>query len=477
MDLKTRIKRLATFTPPETSAATNRSDESDLGGEIPPLSLYIPSAKDYEYKDLIHEKLLRILDLSLLTNMESEEAHKSIRDAISRIMAETSMALNAGARSQLVKLIEDEVLGLGPMEPLLAEPSVADILVNGAHAIYVERFGRLELTPLRFKDDDHLMKIIDRIVSGIGRRIDESSPMVDARLKDGSRVNAVIPPLALDGPMLSIRRFMTDRLQLDELVATESMNAVIAEVLKAAVKGRLNILISGGTGSGKTTLLNAMSNHIPEEERVVTIEDSAELQLQQAHVIRLETRPANIEGKGEVTQRELVRNSLRMRPDRIVLGEVRGEEAFDMLQAMNTGHDGSLTTIHSNAPRDAIARLENMISMTGFDLPVKAMRSQIASAIDMVIQLERMEDGRRRLISVHEIEGMEADVVTMAEIFRYDREGLDENGQVLGYYTATGVVPTFSERLRKRGIMLNTDYFNPDYTGDPRHSDYTLVES
>ena len=340
---------------------------------------------------------------------------------------------------------------------------MADILVNGHASVYVERHGKLQRTDVRFRDDRHLLNIIDRIVSGLGRRIDESSPLVDARLKDGSRVNAIIPPLAIDGPSLSIRRFAVDLLNANSLIQMGTLTPAIALVLKAIVRGRLNVLVSGGTGTGKTTLLNVLSGFIPHNERIVTIEDSAELQLQQPHVVRLETRPANIEGRGEVNQRELVRNSLRMRPDRIVIGEVRGPEALDMLAAMNTGHDGSITTIHANTPRDALGRIENMVAMSGATFPVKSMRQQIASAIDVVIQLERQEDGKRRLVSVQEINGMEGEVVTMTEIFAFERRGLDERGEVLGDYRPTGMVPAFRDVLAKRGIELPLELFRPDW--------------
>ena len=354
-------------------------------------------------------------------------------------------------------------MGLGPLEPLLGDNSVSDILVNGFNSVYVERFGKLQRTDVRFRDDQHLLNIIDRIVSSLGRRIDESSPLVDARLKDGSRVNAIIPPLAIDGPSMSIRRFAVDLLNTQSLVQMGTLTPAIALMLKAIVRGRLNVLISGGTGSGKTTMLNVLSSFIPHNERIVTIEDSAELQLQQPHVVRLETRPANIEGRGEVGQRELVRNSLRMRPDRIVIGEVRGAEALDMLTAMNTGHDGSLTTIHANTARDALGRIENMVSMSGATFPIKAMRQQIASAIGVVIQLERQEDGTRRLVSVQEINGMEGDVITMTEIFAFVRNGMGEKGEVLGEFRSTGMVPAFRDVLAKRGIELPLSLFRPEW--------------
>jgi pilus assembly protein CpaF len=416
--------------------------------------------REWLYK--LHEKLLDIMDLSLVGSMPEREARAQIRDTAHRVMSEDAVPLSAVARQRLAIQLENEILGLGPLESLMADASVADILVNGYRSVYVERHGKLEATDVRFRDNQHLMNIIDRIVSNVGRRIDESSPMVDARLADGSRVNVIIPPLALDGPILSIRRFAVERLGVDELVVNGSLTPTIADLLRGIVKSRLNVLISGGTGSGKTTLLNIVSSFISADERIVTIEDSAELQLQQPHVARLETRPSNIEGRGEVTQRDLVRNSLRMRPDRIVVGEVRGAEALDMLQAMNTGHDGSLTTIHANTPRDALSRVETMVTMAGLNLPIRATRAQIASAIDVVIQLERMEDGKRRLVSVQEVQGMEGDIITMAEIFKFQRRGIDAEGKVLGQFQATGIVPKFNEHLRQRGIELDFDIFNPN---------------
>jgi pilus assembly protein CpaF len=410
----------------------------------------------------IHKQLVKVMDLSLITSMDERQARVQIRDVTKRLMAEESMPLNAASRKQVVQLVEDEIMGLGPLEPLLKDPTISDILVNGHDNVYVERKGKLEITPIRFHSDAHLMNIIDRIVTKVGRRIDESSPMVDARLLDGSRVNAIVPPLALDGPSLSIRRFSVEQLSLDDLIGFGSLSAETGEVIKAIVHARLNILISGGTGSGKTTMLNVASGFIPPEERIVTIEDSAELQLQQPHTVRLETRPPNIEGKGQISQRNLVRNSLRMRPDRIVIGEVRGEEAVDMLQAMNTGHDGSLTTIHANSARDALFRIENMFAMAGYNMPVKAVRSQIASALDVVLQLERMEDGRRRLVSLQEINGMEGEIVTMSEIFRFERDGVDEQGNVEGSFVSTGIVPKFHGHLRKRGIDLGLELFDPE---------------
>jgi len=427
---------------------------SDLNDRMRPLT---PAEK--ECKEVVYQRLLKVMDLSLISSLPEREARSQIRAICERLLNEEQAPLALSSRQTVVKRIEDEVLGLGPLEPLLCDKTVSDILVNGSNQVYVERRGKLELTDVRFNNDAHLLNIIDRIVSAVGRRIDESSPMVDARLKDGSRVNAVIPPLALDGPSMSIRRFAVELLSMDDLTRLGTLTADLARVLNAIVTGRLNVLISGGTGAGKTTLLNLLSSFIPETERIVTIEDSAELQLQQPHVVRLETRPPNIEGRGAVTQRDLVRNSLRMRPDRIVIGEVRGGEALDMLQAMNTGHDGSLTTIHANTPRDALGRVENMVSMTGISFPVKALRAQIASAIDVVIQVERQEDGRRRVVSLQETNGMEGDVITTSELFKFERRGLDKNGNVQGELVATGVVPSFDKRLRERGIELPLELF------------------
>ncbi|AZD04021.1 CpaF family protein [Pseudomonas chlororaphis] len=416
-----------------------------------------------EWREKIYQQLLKVMDLSLLDSLEPAEAGRQIRDICQRLLDEHSAPVNSSSRQLILKQISDEVLGLGPLEPLLNDASVSDILVNGHASVYVERFGKLQRTDVRFRDDQHLLNIIDRIVSSLGRRIDESSPLVDARLKDGSRVNAIIPPLAIDGPSMSIRRFAVDLLNTESLVQMGTLTPGIALMLKAIVRGRLNVLISGGTGSGKTTMLNVLSSFIPHNERIVTIEDSAELQLQQPHVVRLETRPSNIEGRGEVGQRELVRNSLRMRPDRIVIGEVRGAEALDMLTAMNTGHDGSLTTIHANTARDALGRIENMVSMTGATFPIKALRQQIASAIGVVIQLERQEDGTRRLVSVQEINGMEGEIITMTEIFSFVRSGLGEKGEVVGEFRPTGMVPAFRDVLAKRGIELPLSLFRPDW--------------
>ena len=420
------------------------------------------SEQEKEWKQRIYTRLLKVLDLSLIGSLEEREARLQIRQICDQLMAEESAPLSLTARQRVIKQIEDEVMGLGPLEPLLADPTVSDILVNGARRVYVERQGKLTLTDVHFNDDAHLMNIIDRIVSSVGRRIDEQAPMVDARLRDGSRVNAIIPPLALDGPVMSIRRFSLQILSMDTLVTLRTLTPLIGEMLTSVIKARLNVLVSGGTGTGKTTLLNILSGCIPPDERIVTIEDSAELQLQQPHVVRLETRPANIEGRGEITQRDLVRNSLRMRPDRIIVGEVRGPEALDMLQAMNTGHDGSLTTVHANTARDALARVENMVSMTGISFPTRVIRTQIAAAIDVVLQVERHEDGKRRLVSIQEIVGMEGDIITMSELFRFERRGIDENGNVIGEFRATGVVPRFRETLERRGIACPLELFNSD---------------
>ncbi len=412
-------------------------------------------------KHYFHKKVLETLDLGLLSNLAKEQAKRDLQEAVVQLMSEdNNHALSAEGRKRVIKQIEDEVFGLGPLEPLLADSTVSDILVNGPKSVYVERYGKLEKTPYTFLDERHLRNIIDRIVSQVGRRIDESSPMVDARLLDGSRVNAIIPPLALDGASVSIRRFAVERLTMSNLLDYSSLSPQMAKFIEAAVKGELNILISGGTGSGKTTTLNIFSGFIPKAQRIITIEDSAELQLQQPHVIRLETRPANLEGKGEISQRELVKNSLRMRPDRIVVGEVRGSEAVDMLAAMNTGHDGSLATIHANSPRDALSRIENMFSMAGWNISSKNIRSQISSAIDLVVQMERQEDGRRRMVSVQEINGMEGEVITMSEIFRFERQGVDNEGNVIGHYEATGVVPQRLDELVKRGMNLPFELFS-----------------
>jgi pilus assembly protein CpaF len=437
--------------------------DSDSGND----RLRVLTPLELEWKQRIYDRLLEVADLTILGSIEKRKARTQIREIVQRLFTEQGAPLALPQRQLLARRIEDEILGLGPLEPLLGDPTISDILVNGAKSVYVERRGKLEQTPITFHDDAHLMNIIDRIVSAVGRRVDESTPMVDARLADGSRVHAIIPPLAIDGPMLSIRRFAVERLGIADLLRLGTLTEPVASVLKAVVLGRLNVVISGGTGAGKTTMLNVLSGFIPSTERIVTIEDSAELQLQQPHVVRLETRPPNIEGKGEVPQRELVRNSLRMRPDRIVIGEVRGAEALDMLQAMNTGHDGSLTTVHANTPRDALGRIETMVSMTGISFPIRALRAQITSAVNVVIQVQRGEDGRRRIVSVQEISGMEGDIVSMSELFTFRRSGIDADGNVKGRLEATGVVPAFHERVAMRGIDLPIGMFAPP-AGKPR---------
>jgi pilus assembly protein CpaF len=412
-----------------------------------------------EMKSRLHRTLINRMDLTKLSSLTSEQVHAEVSRLAEVVLAQEAMPLSASERERLVNDVQHELFGLGPLEPLLKDPTISDILVNAYDTIYIERRGKIEATNVRFKDDEHLMRVIERIVSSVGRRIDESSPMVDARLQDGSRVNAIIPPLSIDGPVLSIRRFGADPLRMAALVENKALTKDIADMLQMVVHARLNILISGGTGAGKTTLLNALSAFIPENERIVTIEDSAELQLQQPHVVRLETRPPNIEGKGEVTQRDLVKNALRMRPDRIVIGEVRGGEAIDMLQAMNTGHDGSLTTVHANTPRDAVARLETMIQMTGMRLSDRAMRQQIASALNLVVQVARLSDGSRRVTSISEITGMEGETITMQEIFMFERSGVDQQGQVIGRFRPTGIRPRFAERLKASGLQLPRVFF------------------
>jgi pilus assembly protein CpaF len=410
-------------------------------------------------KAAIHRKLIQKLNLDRITQANREDVRREVSQLLESLVLGESAPLNLQERERVVQEVLDEVFGLGPLEPLLTDPTVSDILVNTYKRVYVERKGLLELTPVQFRDDVHLMGIIDRIVSAIGRRVDESSPMVDARLADGSRVNAIIPPLSVDGPVLSIRRFGRDRLTADDLVNNNSLTPPMLELLRGCVKARLNVLISGGTGAGKTTFLNVLSSYISNRERIVTIEDAAELLLNQEHVVRLETRPPNIEGKGAIYQRQLVINALRMRPDRILVGEVRGEEALDMLQAMNTGHDGSLTTIHANTPRDALGRLETMVAMANLNLPESAIRRQIASAIDVVVQVSRMSDGTRKVVSVAEITGMEGNIVTMQDIFMYRKRGIRDTGEVLGDFMATGVRPKFAERLLVTGIHLPASLF------------------
>jgi pilus assembly protein CpaF len=408
----------------------------------------------------LHRKILDRLDLEKLGRTASDTAREEVLILIRNSVNSEAVPLSFAERERLSREILDEIFGLGPLEPLLKDPTISDILVNRSDRVYVERAGKLELTGLSFKDNAHLMQIIDRIVSRVGRRVDESSPMVDARLADGSRVNAIIPPLAIDGPCLSIRRFGRDPITARHMIENKTLTEAMLELLSSMVKGRLNLLISGGTGAGKTTLLNVLSGYIPNTDRIVTIEDAAELQLKQEHIVRLETRPPNIEGKGAVRQRQLVINSLRMRPDRIVVGEVRGEEAFDMLQAMNTGHEGSLTTVHANSPRDALARVENMVSMANLNIPERAVRHQISSAIHGVIQIARLSDGSRKVISVSEITGMEGEIIAMQDIFTFERMGIDESGKVRGVFRATGIRPHFADRLAVSGCRLRPALFD-----------------
>jgi pilus assembly protein CpaF len=422
-------------------------------------------AKRDKHTDLkveLHHRLLDLINLQALEQMSRAQIEAEVGDIVAEELAKQNHALNHAERKQLVGDVLDELLGLGPLEPLLKDPTITDILVNGCEHVFVERYGVLEPSPARFKDERHLLRIIQKIVSAVGRRIDESSPMVDARLADGSRVNAVVPPLALDGSLLSVRKFARVPISLERLIEIGSVPPQVSEVLRAVVGSRRNVLISGGTGSGKTTLLNAMSAFIDDRERIVTIEDSAELQLQQRHVVRLETRPPNIEGKGEITQRDLVKNALRMRPDRIILGEVRAGEAFDMLQAMNTGHDGSMTTVHANTPRDALSRVEQMIGMSGVDIPPRSARAQIATAINVVVQVARLSDGRRKLVSLSELTGMEGEVITMQEIFRYRQTGMSDDNIVQGKFEATGIRPRFLDQVMAHGISISADLFRPD---------------
>jgi pilus assembly protein CpaF len=407
----------------------------------------------------LHRKILDRLDLEKLGRTTGDSAREEVLILIRSSVNSEAVPLSFAEREQLSREILDEIFGLGPLEPLLKDPTISDILVNRFDRVYVERGGKLEVTGLSFKDNQHLMQIIDRIVSRIGRRVDESSPMVDARLQDGSRVNAIIPPLALDGACLSIRRFGRDPVTARNMLDNKTLTEPMLEMLSAMVKGRLNLIISGGTGAGKTTVLNVLSGYIPNSERIVTIEDAAELQLKQEHVVRLETRPPNIEGKGSVRMRQLVINSLRMRPDRIVVGEVRGEEAFDMLQAMNTGHEGSLTTVHANSPRDALARIENMVSMANLNIPERAIRHQIANAVHAVVQVARLSDGSRKIITVSEVTGMENDMIVLQDIFMFDRSGIDESGKVRGTFRSTGRPPQFAERLATAGCRLNPSLF------------------
>jgi len=439
--------------------------ERAADGSAPPRTepaIIVPGAKQHffqEIKGRVHRKLIERLNLSNLDKLSREQVVDAIRKVVHDLLAQESAPLNFEEREELVRQVLDEIFGLGPIEPLMQDAEVSDILVNTYKQVYIERHGKLETTDVRFQDDKHLLQVIDRIVSAVGRRIDDSSPMVDARLADGSRVNAIIKPLAIDGPHLSIRKFKRDALSGEDLLNKDSLTDPMLELLKGIVRARLNVIISGGTGAGKTTLLNILSSFIPVNERIVTIEDSAELQLKQPHVVRLETRPANIEGMGEVPQRLLLINSLRMRPDRIIMGECRGGEAVDMLQAMNTGHDGSITTVHANTPRDALSRIETMVSMSSLDLPERAVRQQIASAVQVVIQVSRLSDGTRKVIQIAEISGMEGDVITMQDIFVFERHGIGEDEKVLGKFRASGIRPKFTERLKAYGIDLGSLLF------------------
>lgn len=446
----------------------DKKEQRDVSNpEVPILSPNLKttdSAREkqlYEIKRRLHRTLVERLDIAQLEAMEDSLVASEIRRAVSQLLAEDPFPLNSDERARLAQELEFEILGLGPLEPLIRDNTISDILVNRYNEVFIERNGLLELTDVRFKDNAHLMRIINKIVSNIGRRIDESSPMVDARLPDGSRVNAVIPPLALDGPLLSIRRFRVIRPTMEEILRRGSLTQEMATVMEAIVKSKLNILISGGTGTGKTTLLNIISAFIPDGERIVTVEDAAELQLQKRNVCRLETRPPNIEGKGEITQRDLVRNALRMRPDRIIVGEVRGAEVMDMFQAMNTGHEGSMTTLHCNSPRDGLLRLETMVSLAGYQIPQKALRHLISSSLDVIIHLNRHSDGVRRVTSFSEITGMEGDVISLQDIFVFDRRGMAEDGKVLGQYVATGIRPRFADTCRIMGYPLDDKLFLP----------------
>ncbi len=426
----------------------------------PTLRTADPKESNFEdLKQRIHSKLVDKLDLSRVGELEGDTLRREIRLVVEHLCDTEDTLLNRNERERLVSEVLDETFGFGPLEMLLKDPTISDILINGPKNVYCERRGRMEKTSVVFRDNNHLMQIIDRIISKVGRRVDETCPMVDARMSDGSRFNAIIPPLALDGACVSIRRFGANPLKLEDLLNFRAFTPEMVMLLEGAIKARLNILISGGTGSGKTTLLNTLSSFIPNTDRIVTIEDAAELQLQQDHVVRLETRPANIEGKGAICATDLVRNALRMRPERIIIGECRGSEALDMLQAMNTGHEGSMTTLHANTPRDALARLETMIMMAGFELPLKAMRTQIASAIDLVVQASRLQGGSRKVTCITEIVGMEQDTVVMQDIYRYDKDGVDESGRAYGRFVATGIRPAFMSRLEAAGVRLPSSAF------------------
>jgi pilus assembly protein CpaF len=463
MSLRDRIKGVARSDKPERDEGRSKpgAPAGDGNGKGTARNVLVAMTdRSHGLKARIHRRMVERINLANLDAIDPQLLRGQIGHIIATLVGEENIPLSEAQRIALEQEVMNETFGLGPIEPLLHDPDISDILVNTHSQVYIERFGRLELTDVRFDDDDHLMKIIDRIVSRVGRRIDESSPMVDARLPDGSRVNAIIPPLSLDGPVLSIRRFGVRTLAVEDLLQLNSISAGMVELLKGAVRARLNVLISGGTGSGKTTLLNAFSAYIPPEERIVTIEDAAELQLLQPHVVRLETRPPNIEGRGEVTQRDLVKNALRMRPDRIIVGEVRGQEVMDMLQAMNTGHDGSLTTVHANNPRDALHRLETLMLLSGVNLPPIAMREQISAGLDVIIHVARLADGSRRVVNVAEIVGMEKDVVSMQDIFIFRKTGVSEEGKVLGRYEATGIRPKFADRLEVSGVPVPASLFH-----------------
>lgn len=451
----------APASPPMPQAKVHRRD-------IPRSAQVVPEEKERKRKERIsdikvsmHQRLLEDLNLSALENAPEKELKQEISDITTEFLSEEGMVLNRDERMILNQDLFDEVKGLGPLETLLKDDTVNDILVNGPHQIFVERDGKLQLSDVVFKNEKHLLRIIDKIVSAVGRRVDESNPYVDARLADGSRFNAMVPPVAVDGSLVSIRKFKKEKLAIDDLVQFGAFTEEMAAYLQAAVSTRLNIIVSGGTGSGKTTTLNALSSFIDDDERILTIEDTAELQLQQTHVGRMESRPANVEGKGAVTQRDCLRNALRMRPDRIIVGETRGEEVIDMLQAMNTGHDGSMTTIHANSARDGVSRLENMIAMAGIEMPLKAVRSQISSAVNLIVQASRLQDGSRRMVSITEITGMEGDVISMQEVFRYQRTGLTPDNKIIGHFTATGVRSHFSDRFKMWGYDLPPSLFEP----------------
>jgi len=441
--------------------STNKKPEDKPSEKSEPVPVQARRDSFQELKVRLHKKLINSLDFAALASLDRATLREQIKEVTEKLLAEEELFLSTENKERLITEIQSETLGLGPIEQYMHDPDISDILVNNHDQVYIEKHGKLELTETKFKDDNHLMQIIDRIISDVGRRIDESSPYVDARLSDGSRVNAIIPPLALDGPILSIRRFRVNVLSMEDLLQIKSLTLPMIDLMKGAVRARLNLLISGGAGAGKTTLLNILSAFIPTDERIITIEDSAELKLQQPHTVRLETRPPNIEGRGTVTQRDLVRNALRMRPDRIIIGEVRGPEIYDMLQAMNTGHDGSLTTIHANSTRDVLLRLETLMLLSGIDIPERAIRELISSAINVVIQVSRFSDGTRKIASISEIVGMEKETITMQEIFFFEKTGVGKDGEILGNFRPTGIRPKFMDRLLRSGVHLPPDLFSP----------------